>query len=110
MAAAPGDELDGFWQAGAGGSAATGSGRPVSFRPANLPPKGEDELLHHTSLVRDLERTVQRRLEREEREEQHRKAREEQREHRLHEHMNIWLKQLLPAFAPGTRPTRRMER
>lgn len=61
-------------------------------------------------MVRELERSVQRRLEREQREDEQRRLREAQRERRLQEHTEIWLRQLLPAFVPGSRPTGRMER
>jgi len=81
-----------------------------AWRPSNLPPKDEEERLHHRNLVRELERSAQRRIEQEQREDEKRRAREEQREKRLQEHTEIWLRQLLPSFVPGSRPSRRMER
>ncbi|CAJ1424735.1 unnamed protein product, partial [Effrenium voratum] len=78
------------------------------WRPSHLPPKPEEESEHHKNLVRDFERSVQRRLQQEQREEQQRREREERRERRLQEHTEIWT-QLLPSFVPGE-PSARMAR
>merc|ERR1719221_2355995 len=85
-------------------------GRTRSWRPANLPPKTEEESSRHEDLVRELERNVQRRLERELQEDFQRRAREERREKRLQEHTEIWMKRLLPSWIPGSPPTWAMDR
>eukprot|EP00931_Biecheleriopsis_adriatica_P075388 TRINITY_DN49259_c0_g1_i1.p1 TRINITY_DN49259_c0_g1~~TRINITY_DN49259_c0_g1_i1.p1 ORF type:complete len:917 (-),score=167.24 TRINITY_DN49259_c0_g1_i1:81-2831(-) len=92
------------------GSSMEGSGAANAWRPANLPPKREEESEHHRSLVRELERSVQRRLVQEQREEQERLQREARREKRMQEHTEIWLRELLPPFVPGSEPTPRMQR
>lgn len=81
-----------------------------SWRPANLPRKKEEEELRHRSLVRDLERSVQRRLDRERRDDERRRAKEARRELRMQQHTNIWLNELLPQYVPGCRPAWRTQR
>eukprot|EP00927_Polykrikos_kofoidii_P054489 TRINITY_DN48900_c0_g1_i1.p1 TRINITY_DN48900_c0_g1~~TRINITY_DN48900_c0_g1_i1.p1 ORF type:complete len:943 (-),score=170.85 TRINITY_DN48900_c0_g1_i1:110-2938(-) len=81
-----------------------------AWRPANLPPKQRDEALKHKALVRDLEKCVQRRLERENREARIRLDREERREKRIKAHTEEWLTQLVPLYVHGERPSRRMEK
>lgn len=80
-----------------------------SWRPSHLPPKCEEESKHHQNLVRELERSVQRRLLQEQREVQQRQQREQRRERRLQEHTELWF-QLLPNFVPGEGVTARMQR
>lgn len=43
-------------------------------------------------------------------EEEQKRLRDERRAKRLQEHTEIWMRQLLPNYQPGSRPTRRMER
>jgi len=84
-------------------------GRHTSWRPANLPPKTEQESTRHEALVRELERNIQQTLEREQREDRQRRVREERRERRLKEHTETWMTGLLPSYVPGSRPPWKME-
>lgn len=84
-------------------------GRQHAWRPANLPRKTESEWTHHETLVKELERHIERKLEREHREERQRRSREERRERRLKEHTEIWMTELLPSYVPGGRPQRKVE-
>lgn len=85
-------------------------GGQTAWRQANLPPKSEDEASRHEGLVRELERSVQRRARLERQEGQERREREARRELRLREHSEAWLKELLPKFVPGSKPSKRTER
>jgi len=90
-------------------SLAPGPVASISWRPSHLPPKCEEESEHHRNLVKELERSVQRRLLQEQKEEQQRLQREQRRERRLQEHTEIWF-QLLPSFVPGEGFNARMQR
>ncbi|CAE8710429.1 unnamed protein product, partial [Polarella glacialis] len=74
-----------LWCAGDDGRGAdpSCSGRSSAWRPAHLPPKPEEESERHRNLVRELERSVQRRLAQEQQEASQQRRREEIREKRL---------------------------
>lgn len=81
----------------------------VDWRPANLPRKSERETTRHLAMVKELQQGALRRLDREKREEKQRQVRDERRERTLKEHTEIWMRDLLPRWVPGSPRSRRME-